>query len=145
MNTADLPLRQDSPSRSGPLSPIYSRKLDLTKASSQDLSRELTDSFPSFGDLPSLASFIRQLSYYSFKRLSDRRRSAERRSHSPSLIVFTSVELLSFVVVSRAFGVTVLALSSYSPHLVSCRSFTVIPRETSYGTILARRSIFLAN
>lgn len=37
----------------------------------------------------SLASFIRQLSYYSFKRLSDRRRSAERRSHSPSLIVFT--------------------------------------------------------
>ncbi|GAA5925655.1 uncharacterized protein JCM15063_005082 [Sporobolomyces koalae] len=37
----------------------------------------------------SLASFIRQLSYYSFKRLSDRRRSAERRSHSPALIVFT--------------------------------------------------------
>ncbi|GAA5874782.1 hypothetical protein JCM16303_002980 [Sporobolomyces ruberrimus] len=40
-------------------------------------------------DFRSLASFIRQLSYYSFKRLSDRRRSAERRSHSPSLIVFT--------------------------------------------------------
>ncbi|GAA5893875.1 uncharacterized protein JCM6883_003661 [Sporobolomyces salmoneus] len=40
-------------------------------------------------DFRSLASFIRQLSYYSFKRLSDRRRSAERRSHNPSLIVFT--------------------------------------------------------
>ncbi|GAA5828995.1 hypothetical protein JCM5353_005194 [Sporobolomyces roseus] len=37
----------------------------------------------------SLSSFIRQLSYYSFKRLSDRRRSAERRAHCPSLIVFT--------------------------------------------------------
>ncbi|GAA5858167.1 hypothetical protein JCM1840_001067 [Sporobolomyces johnsonii] len=37
----------------------------------------------------SLSSFIRQLSYYSFKRLSDRRRSAERRSSTPALIVFT--------------------------------------------------------
>ncbi|GAA5953916.1 hypothetical protein JCM21900_003052 [Sporobolomyces salmonicolor] len=37
----------------------------------------------------SLSSFIRQLSYYSFKRLSDRRRSSERRSSTPALIVFT--------------------------------------------------------
>ncbi|BGP24889.1 transcription factor [Rhodotorula toruloides] len=40
-------------------------------------------------DFRSLSSFIRQLSYYSFKRLSDRRRSAERRSSAPSFIVFT--------------------------------------------------------
>ncbi|GAA6042127.1 hypothetical protein JCM8097_003121 [Rhodosporidiobolus ruineniae] len=40
-------------------------------------------------DFRSLSSFIRQLSYYSFKRLSDRRRSAERRSSMPSYIVFT--------------------------------------------------------
>ncbi|BGO91628.1 hypothetical protein NBRC10512_008075 [Rhodotorula toruloides] len=40
-------------------------------------------------DFRSLSSFIRQLSYYSFKRLSDRRRSAERRSSVPSFIVFT--------------------------------------------------------
>ncbi|GAA5820127.1 hypothetical protein JCM11251_005495 [Rhodosporidiobolus azoricus] len=39
-------------------------------------------------DFRSLSSFIRQLSYYSFKRLSDRRRSAERRS-SVAWIVFT--------------------------------------------------------
>ncbi|GAA5984216.1 hypothetical protein JCM10908_006094 [Rhodotorula pacifica] len=37
----------------------------------------------------SLSSFIRQLSYYSFKRLSDRRRSVERRPSVPSFIVFT--------------------------------------------------------
>ncbi|GAA5850338.1 hypothetical protein JCM8547_001837 [Rhodosporidiobolus lusitaniae] len=40
-------------------------------------------------DFRSLSSFIRQLSYYSFKRLSDRRRSAERRSSVASYIVFT--------------------------------------------------------
>ncbi|BGP16384.1 hypothetical protein JCM10213_004927 [Rhodosporidiobolus nylandii] len=40
-------------------------------------------------DFRSLSSFIRQLSYYSFKRLSDRRRSAERRSSLPAYIVFT--------------------------------------------------------
>ncbi|GAA5996528.1 uncharacterized protein JCM10292_003031 [Rhodotorula paludigena] len=40
-------------------------------------------------DFRSLSSFIRQLSYYSFKRLSDRRRSAERRSSLPAFIVFT--------------------------------------------------------
>ncbi|GAA5886017.1 hypothetical protein JCM6882_004234 [Rhodosporidiobolus microsporus] len=39
-------------------------------------------------DFRSLSSFIRQLSYYSFKRLSDRRRSAERRA-SAAWIVFT--------------------------------------------------------
>ncbi|KAK4047257.1 hypothetical protein OIV83_005561 [Microbotryomycetes sp. JL201] len=37
----------------------------------------------------SLSSFIRQLSYYSFKRLSDRRRSGERKSGQTSFIVFT--------------------------------------------------------
>ncbi|GAA5963575.1 hypothetical protein JCM8115_002036 [Rhodotorula mucilaginosa] len=40
-------------------------------------------------DFNSLSSFIRQLSYYSFKRLSDRRRSVERRPSVPSFIVFT--------------------------------------------------------
>ncbi|BGP40162.1 hypothetical protein JCM10449v2_004120 [Rhodotorula kratochvilovae] len=40
-------------------------------------------------DFRSLSSFVRQLSYYSFKRLSDRRRSAERRSSLPAFIVFT--------------------------------------------------------
>ncbi|GAA5821414.1 hypothetical protein JCM3770_003512 [Rhodotorula araucariae] len=39
-------------------------------------------------DFRSLSSFIRQLSYYSFKRLSDRRRSSERRSSLPAFIVF---------------------------------------------------------
>lgn len=38
-----------------------------------------------------LSSFIRQLSYYSFKRLTDRRRSVERRPSAPTYIVFTSV------------------------------------------------------
>ncbi|KAK4047963.1 hypothetical protein OIO90_006001 [Microbotryomycetes sp. JL221] len=37
----------------------------------------------------SLSSFIRQLSYYNFKRLSDRRRSGERKSAQTSFIVFT--------------------------------------------------------
>ncbi|KAM0791617.1 hypothetical protein ACM66B_006056 [Microbotryomycetes sp. NB124-2] len=37
----------------------------------------------------SLSSFIRQLSYYSFKRLSDRRRSGERKNGQSSFIVFT--------------------------------------------------------
>jgi hypothetical protein len=40
--------------------------------------------------LNSLSSFIRQLSYYSFKRLSDRRRSAERRSNQAAYIVFSA-------------------------------------------------------
>lgn len=43
---------------------------------------------PSY-DFRSLSSFIRQLSYYSFKRLSDRRRSGERRSTAASYIIFT--------------------------------------------------------
>ncbi|GAA6013174.1 hypothetical protein JCM10207_006194 [Rhodosporidiobolus poonsookiae] len=37
----------------------------------------------------SLSSFIRQLSYYSFRRLSDRRRSTERRASHTGYIVFT--------------------------------------------------------
>ncbi|BGP20153.1 hypothetical protein JCM10213_000762 [Rhodosporidiobolus nylandii] len=37
----------------------------------------------------SLSSFIRQLSYYSFRRLSDRRRSTERRASNTGYIVFT--------------------------------------------------------
>ncbi|ORY55955.1 hypothetical protein BCR35DRAFT_309928 [Leucosporidium creatinivorum] len=37
----------------------------------------------------SLSSFIRQLSYYGFRRLSDRRRSSERRSSSTGFIVFS--------------------------------------------------------
>ncbi|ORY84095.1 hypothetical protein BCR35DRAFT_303148 [Leucosporidium creatinivorum] len=36
----------------------------------------------------SLSSFIRQLSYYGFRRLSDRRRSGERKSSSGAYIVF---------------------------------------------------------
>ncbi|POY74541.1 hypothetical protein BMF94_2302 [Rhodotorula taiwanensis] len=40
-------------------------------------------------DFNSLSSFIRQLSYYSFKRLTDRRRSVERRPSAPTYIVFT--------------------------------------------------------
>ncbi|GAA5857860.1 hypothetical protein JCM1840_000940 [Sporobolomyces johnsonii] len=43
---------------------------------------------PSF-NFRSLSSFIRQLSYYNFKRLSDRRRSSERRSSATAFIVFT--------------------------------------------------------
>ncbi|BGP25043.1 heat shock transcription factor [Rhodotorula toruloides] len=39
-------------------------------------------------DFRSLSSFIRQLSYYNFKRLSDRRRSSERRGSATSYIVF---------------------------------------------------------
>jgi hypothetical protein len=53
----------------------------------------LTPFFPLFD---SLSSFIRQLSYYSFKRLSDRRRSAERRSTVASYIVFTFVVFSPF-------------------------------------------------
>ncbi|GAA5820943.1 hypothetical protein JCM11251_001887 [Rhodosporidiobolus azoricus] len=37
----------------------------------------------------SLSSFIRQLSYYSFRRLSDRRRSTERRASHTGYIVFS--------------------------------------------------------
>ncbi|GAA6037524.1 hypothetical protein JCM8097_008237 [Rhodosporidiobolus ruineniae] len=37
----------------------------------------------------SLSSFIRQLSYYSFRRLSDRRRSTERRASNTGYISFT--------------------------------------------------------
>ncbi|GAA5892717.1 hypothetical protein JCM6882_000563 [Rhodosporidiobolus microsporus] len=37
----------------------------------------------------SLSSFIRQLSYYSFRRLSDRRRSTERRTSHTGYIVFS--------------------------------------------------------
>ncbi|GAA6048637.1 hypothetical protein JCM3770_002069 [Rhodotorula araucariae] len=40
-------------------------------------------------DFRSLSSFIRQLSYYNFKRLSDRRRSTERRGSSANYIVFS--------------------------------------------------------
>ncbi|GAA5820611.1 hypothetical protein JCM11251_003075 [Rhodosporidiobolus azoricus] len=40
-------------------------------------------------DFRSLSSFIRQLSYYNFKRLSDRRRSTERRLSNTGYIVFT--------------------------------------------------------
>ncbi|KAM0755558.1 hypothetical protein T439DRAFT_320252 [Meredithblackwellia eburnea MCA 4105] len=40
-------------------------------------------------DFRSLSSFIRQLSYYNFKRLSDRRRSSERRSSASGYIVFS--------------------------------------------------------
>ncbi|GAA5887904.1 hypothetical protein JCM6882_000796 [Rhodosporidiobolus microsporus] len=40
-------------------------------------------------DFRSLSSFIRQLSYYNFKRLSDRRRSTERRASNTGFIVFT--------------------------------------------------------
>ncbi|GAA6042065.1 hypothetical protein JCM8097_004091 [Rhodosporidiobolus ruineniae] len=39
-------------------------------------------------DFRSLSSFIRQLSYYNFKRLSDRRRSADRRASTTGFIVF---------------------------------------------------------
>ncbi|GAA6057090.1 hypothetical protein JCM3770_002074 [Rhodotorula araucariae] len=42
---------------------------------------------PAF-DFHSLSSFIRQLSYYSFRRLSDRRRSTERRNSNPGYILF---------------------------------------------------------
>ncbi|BGP16628.1 hypothetical protein JCM10213_000456 [Rhodosporidiobolus nylandii] len=40
-------------------------------------------------DFRSLSSFIRQLSYYNFKRLSDRRRSSERKVSHGGYIVFT--------------------------------------------------------
>ncbi|GAA5967808.1 hypothetical protein JCM11641_005773 [Rhodosporidiobolus odoratus] len=40
-------------------------------------------------DFRSLSSFIRQLSYYNFKRLSDRRRSTERKAAQSGYIVFT--------------------------------------------------------
>ncbi|KAK4049283.1 hypothetical protein OIV83_004220 [Microbotryomycetes sp. JL201] len=40
-------------------------------------------------DFRSLSSFVRQLSYYNFKRLSDRRRSNERRASATGYIVFT--------------------------------------------------------
>ncbi|BGP03589.1 hypothetical protein JCM10021v2_007324 [Rhodotorula toruloides] len=43
---------------------------------------------PAF-EFNSLSSFIRQLSYYSFRRLSDRRRSTERRSSNTGYILFT--------------------------------------------------------
>ncbi|GAA5962750.1 hypothetical protein JCM21900_001186 [Sporobolomyces salmonicolor] len=43
---------------------------------------------PAF-EFRSLSSFIRQLSYYAFRRLSDRRRSTERRSSNVEYIVFT--------------------------------------------------------
>ncbi|GAA5871494.1 hypothetical protein JCM8547_001358 [Rhodosporidiobolus lusitaniae] len=39
-------------------------------------------------DFRSLSSFIRQLSYYNFKRLSDRRRSSERKNSSNGFIMF---------------------------------------------------------
>ncbi|GAA5925159.1 uncharacterized protein JCM15063_004940 [Sporobolomyces koalae] len=40
---------------------------------------------PTF-DFKSMSSFVRQLSYYDFKRLSDRRKSNERRSESKSIV-----------------------------------------------------------
>ncbi|KAL7342771.1 hypothetical protein BJY59DRAFT_478492 [Rhodotorula toruloides] len=43
---------------------------------------------PAF-EFNSLSSFIRQLSYYSFRRLSDRRRSTERRNSNTGYILFT--------------------------------------------------------
>ncbi|BGP51776.1 hypothetical protein JCM10450v2_007732 [Rhodotorula kratochvilovae] len=43
---------------------------------------------PAF-EFHSLSSFIRQLSYYSFRRLSDRRRSTERRNSNPGYILFS--------------------------------------------------------
>ncbi|GAA5863694.1 hypothetical protein JCM8547_003695 [Rhodosporidiobolus lusitaniae] len=43
---------------------------------------------PAF-EFHSLSSFIRQLSYYSFRRLSDRRRSTERRQSNTGYIVFS--------------------------------------------------------
>ncbi|GAA5844206.1 hypothetical protein JCM9279_001725 [Rhodotorula babjevae] len=42
---------------------------------------------PAF-EFHSLSSFIRQLSYYSFRRLSDRRRSTERRNSNPGYVLF---------------------------------------------------------
>ncbi|GAA5904244.1 hypothetical protein JCM8208_006815 [Rhodotorula glutinis] len=42
---------------------------------------------PAF-EFRSLSSFIRQLSYYSFRRLSDRRRSTERRNSNPGYVLF---------------------------------------------------------
>lgn len=60
------------------------RRRDFVLATDVDIS-------PRSAPAHSLSSFIRQLSYYSFKRLSDRRRSAERRSSVPSFIVFTCV------------------------------------------------------
>ncbi|GAA6003619.1 heat shock factor family protein [Rhodotorula paludigena] len=54
-----------------------------------DDGRARTALSPQF-DFNSLSSFIRQLSYYNFKRLSDRRRSVERRvATSASFIVFS--------------------------------------------------------
>ncbi|SCV68107.1 BQ2448_228 [Microbotryum intermedium] len=43
---------------------------------------------PSF-DFRSLGSFVRQLSYYGFKRLSDRRRSGERHTRAANFIIFS--------------------------------------------------------
>lgn len=39
-------------------------------------------------DFQSLSSFCRQLSYYQFRRLSDRRRSGERNSDEPAFVIF---------------------------------------------------------
>lgn len=66
---------------------------------------------------PSLSSFIRQLSYYGFKRLSDRRRSIERKAGVAAFVIFACVDLLHplLVVPSKADApsLAILQVSSF--------------------------------
>ncbi|GAA5984841.1 hypothetical protein JCM11641_005433 [Rhodosporidiobolus odoratus] len=69
--------------------PEYLRWLDNSTFAITSVDADARTALAPQWDFRSLSSFIRQLSYYAFKRLSDRRRSAERRSSMPAYIVFT--------------------------------------------------------